>query len=672
MPDRLASSTNSFATLTSCIRALVAHPKQMRKSLGAVACLLLLLSSIASPVPRQCGVAAAFTIRPRQGTCLIDARIFRPNRHPIFPKSPRSHPKDVGELAGDRFEAQDLQRQLQIFMGHLQDSLRGDEETPKQQVSAAPSFVSFTLRGLSKKNSKEIKENQNEDLRGAIRMVTGRLVRTSAKKARSTSSDWGDEDLLQVQVTWKYHGATDIVKNWRLNDVSCNLAVMLGVERWNDADSAQGFEIDRFQDRQQSLWQDVSSEWGSDNLRETMVPGTRRGIQSLLLETVTHKYRIDTPAEAKRKPRLIVSRISPDATPGPLGHETGLRGLERFNHDQQKNVPVPATEPFFQALGLTDIAGKPRKGNQSAAAKLRQCQKFVEIVGNLISKVMPATKESDVRGDVPRSISVVDVGCGRGYLTFALHSYLVNQYASGLPDQRTQIQSYGVDVRPKLVDEINQIARALEGFEGLRFVSGDISNFIGDGVQSLPTKDDNVAVDVLIALHACDTATDDAIWSGIERKANVIVVAPCCHKQLRPQLDAHVAKTGPSHAMADVLRHNIYRERGAETVTDAIRAILLEMAGYTVQVFEFVGGEHTAKNVMITAIRTLENLPSQNTDELRQRLQNLSSFYGITDCKLATWMEECLNPSTNMPSRLIGKPQRYQRAFPTHGMPPLV
>merc|ERR1712216_758595 len=116
-------------------------------------------------------------------------------------------------------------------------------------------------------------------------------------------------------------------------------------------------------------------------------------------------------------------------------------------------------------------------------------------------------------------------------------------------------------------------------------------------------------IDVLLALHACDTATDDALWCGVASGAAVIVVAPCCHKEVRRQIE-RVAPRRAVDPLAAALRHGIYRERTAEMLTDSMRALLLEMAGYEVSVFEFVGGEHTAKNVMIPAVK----LPSRRDE----------------------------------------------------------
>lgn len=167
------------------------------------------------------------------------------------------------------------------------------------------------------------------------------------------------------------------------------------------------------------------------------------------------------------------------------------------------------------------------------------------------------------------------------------------------------------------------------------------NTMIGDKTHHKETNNQNL--DILIALHACDTATDDSLWFGIQRNAKIIVTAPCCHKETRRQLDPYVAQLKHDHPLYDVLRHGIYRERIAESVTDSIRALLLEMAGYTVQVFEFIGGEHTSKNVMITAVK--RGTPSKTKlVKLRDRLTSLASMHGIRKQKLGDWMGESMLP----------------------------
>ena len=177
----------------------------------------------------------------------------------------------------------------------------------------------------------------------------------------------------------------------------------------------------------------------------------------------------------------------------------------------------------------------------------------------------------------------------------------------------------GVEVRGELVELCNRVAG--EGMAGLEFVQSRIADY------ALPPD-----LDVLIALHACDTATDEALFAGIRAQAHVILAAPCCHKEARPQVDrARIA--GP---LGDVLRHGIFAERHAEMATDALRVLLLEREGYRVRVAEFVDAEHTAKNVMLLATRRV-TLP--DVAEIDSRIAALKALYGIGHLCL----EELLN-----------------------------
>jgi SAM-dependent methyltransferase len=198
-------------------------------------------------------------------------------------------------------------------------------------------------------------------------------------------------------------------------------------------------------------------------------------------------------------------------------------------------------------------------------------------------------------------LEVVDMGCGKGYLTFALAALL---------GERARVR--GIEARPALVDLCNDLA-AQQGFAArLAFTAGTIA--------ATPLE----RLDVLVALHACVTATDDALAKGIAAGAQLLVVSPCCQKELRPQL------TAPA-VLADALQHGIFQERQAEFVTDALRAQLLSWAGYHTRVFEFISTEHTAKNLMIAAIKT--HAPG---DPARAaRIRDFAKFYGIQTQRLA-------------------------------------
>jgi SAM-dependent methyltransferase len=257
-------------------------------------------------------------------------------------------------------------------------------------------------------------------------------------------------------------------------------------------------------------------------------------------------------------------------------------------HDRVKHHVIPADASWLRALGVTNDRGRPREGMTD---KFSQIQKFAELLSHLLDE---AAFPPD------QTLCVVDMGAGKGYLTFAIAEML-----------RARATVKGIEARPELVALCNQVARE-NNFTNLNFSAGHIAD------APLP------AADVLIALHACDTATDDALAQGIAAGSKLLVVAPCCQKELRPQL------TAPP-VLADALRHGIFQERSAEFVTDALRAQLLEWAGYKTKVFEFISTEHTAKNLMIAAIKT----HAHGDAAIARRARDFARFYGIRRQQLA-------------------------------------
>ncbi len=261
------------------------------------------------------------------------------------------------------------------------------------------------------------------------------------------------------------------------------------------------------------------------------------------------------------------------------------------SHDKERTRSIVAEKsPWLQALDVTLAGGKIARGME---AKFRQINKFVE----LLTSLLPETAAD-------AALSIVDMGCGKGYLTFAAYDSL--QRAG----KRCNVR--GIEARPELVELCNRVARESH-FDHLHFEPGDIADMALDHV------------DVLIALHACDTATDDAIAKGIAAGAKLILVSPCCHKELRPQLV-------PPPPLAAALRHGIVLERHAEFVTDALRAALLEWAGYETKVFEFIATEHTGKNLMIAATKRNDGARREIHAE---QVRELAHLYGIRNQRLA-------------------------------------
>ncbi|MBV9217574.1 MAG: SAM-dependent methyltransferase, partial [Acidobacteria bacterium] len=210
-----------------------------------------------------------------------------------------------------------------------------------------------------------------------------------------------------------------------------------------------------------------------------------------------------------------------------------IKSLPKAAHDREKRRLVDPDSLYLRALGITTDQGDIRDKQHD---KWRQINKFVETLASFVDKSQLAGRDR---------IDVVDMGCGKGYLTFAAYDYFKN--TRGIDTTVT-----GVEIRKELVALSNDIAAASD-FDGLRFVEGTIDSF------------DISETDILIALHACDTATDDAIFKGIRARAEIIMTVPCCHKELRPQMS--------SPAMfKDILKHGVMLERVAETMTDGLRS----------------------------------------------------------------------------------------------------
>ena len=284
-----------------------------------------------------------------------------------------------------------------------------------------------------------------------------------------------------------------------------------------------------------------------------------------LLDGATHVHLLapdgDLHARRTKRGKWLLSRSRPSSRTEPAAR-----------HDRSKPRALRDDHPLFAAT-------------RCSPDKRRQVQHYVELL-----RTLPIWGREHV--------CVVDAGCGKAYMSLALVAYG--------REVGTRVELVGLDANPQVVDTVRAIARRL-GYDEARFVATAIDEY-----------DAPDAIDLLVSLHACDTATDDAIAAGVRLGADAVVVAPCCHHEVAGQL-ARREKDG-------LLRHGLLLARQADLVTDALRASALEIAGYRVDVVEFVAAEHTAKNVMLRAVRDPSPLRATRA---RAEFTALRERYGV-------------------------------------------
>lgn len=268
-------------------------------------------------------------------------------------------------------------------------------------------------------------------------------------------------------------------------------------------------------------------------------------------------------------------------------------------HNRQKQRWIEQDRQFLQLLGVTD---QKHQIIPSMSRKWKQINKFVEIFAGAVNQAGFTENQN---------LHVVDFGSGKGYLTCAVYDYLqTHQFAP---------QVTGVELRHELVDFCQNVAMQSD-FQQLKFFQGDVRSYQPENT------------DVMIALHACDIATDFAIHTGIRLGAKVIMCAPCCHKELRPQMQSPTL-------LAPMLGYGVHMGQQAEMLTDTIRALFLQAYGYETKVLEFVSLEHTSKNKMILATKK-RNAESQPNQKVLQQIADLKAFYGIRNHALENLLKD--------------------------------
>jgi len=246
-----------------------------------------------------------------------------------------------------------------------------------------------------------------------------------------------------------------------------------------------------------------------------------------------------------------------------------------LNHNRKKQYIIPDNEPcdFLVRLGVTDYAGKVFQKHYS---KFRQINRFLEIVDDSFESL-----------DTSKIIKVIDFGCGKAYLTFALYHYL--RVIKGL-----DVEIIGLDLKEDVIEFCNKIAQELK-FDKLKFLIGDIKDYASD------------KADMVVTLHACDTATDFALINAVRWQSQIILSVPCCQHELFNQIKETLH--------APLFKHGILKDRFTEILTDGIRGLKLEAAGYDVKMIEFTTLEHTSKNIMIKAVKSKPVITSPESEE---------------------------------------------------------
>ena len=266
-----------------------------------------------------------------------------------------------------------------------------------------------------------------------------------------------------------------------------------------------------------------------------------------------------------------------------------------LSHDRSKKRLLDPSDPFLREIGIADSSGSIKPSRMD---KYKQVEEFLRLLVPTLNDAITAGHIHTPTVNQP--LRIVDLGCGHAYLTFAVHQYLKS---AGVP-----VNVVGIDVRTASRDRNNAIALSLGIESSITFLAEEIGST------------SQVGADVAIALHACDTATDDSIAWAVNRDVPLALFAPCCHHDIQAQI-----KEAPE-PWSLVTRHGIMRERLGDLITDSLRIQLMKLRGYRVDAIEFIGGEHTPRNLMIRAVKTGAE-PEKGEVE---RYQSMISEWGVT------------------------------------------
>jgi SAM-dependent methyltransferase len=302
------------------------------------------------------------------------------------------------------------------------------------------------------------------------------------------------------------------------------------------------------------------------------------------VELLTEQYRQGLLQTAEADYQVLISKKGKVSI---LKKPPTKQAVAQSVHNRKKNYVLEEGTPipFLVELGIMNAEGKVLAKKYD---KFRQINRFVEMISDVVPHL-----------PTDRTLNIVDFGCGKSYLTFALYHYLKEV-------QGFNLQVIGLDLKEDVIRHCSGLAEKF-GYEGLRFLVGDIAKY--DELQQ---------VDMVVTLHACDTATDAALEKAVRWGASVILSVPCCQHELFRQINNDV--------LSPLLQHGILKERFSALATDAIRSKLLEIVGYRTQMLEFIDLEHTPKNLLIRAVRNPKPLPKAELEKLMESYVEFRRF----------------------------------------------
>ncbi len=319
--------------------------------------------------------------------------------------------------------------------------------------------------------------------------------------------------------------------------------------------------------KEELKWQIISSDGKKDITKNVEVDFNftqlfSSGYANLVVDTQTESYQV----RISKKDEALVS-------------VSKVKLSRDLSHDRQKQRMLAESNQVFKALDMSDLLGRIKPSKMD---KYKQVDEFLRLISQTLDT-------QDLKQD---QVCVVDLGCGHAYLTFAVGEFLKDKYK--------KVSILGVDERDESKEHNEKVALKLKVE----------AKFIAAKISDTP----NQVVDIAIALHACDTATDDAIYWAVKNNAQVIMAAPCCMHELQTQI-----KEAPE-PWALLTKNGLVKERLVDLITDSLRAQILKLLGYRVDIVEFIGGEHTARNILIRAVKTNQSSSDIDKDRYQQML----------------------------------------------------